>query len=677
MNKYQYCFILLVVLFVYTAHGMAEQKSEATAAENQAAYLKAGKIPVPTFFKRPEFVQMVMSPDGQKLAARVPFKGRNNLVVIDLAKRTRQVITAFDSVDVADISWINNQRIFMRIADGQDVSGKFNYRGQWAINWDGTELYDLSRLRSSNMVTASTISYTKIIPLSRTYDDSADMIVLSNQRARDSDDVYRLNTKTGKFKLLSFDSPGRTHEWVLDRNLVPRVATRLEERKDKNSPQMATVWHRTGEDGKWEKIYEYPQRIGGDAFEPLAFDYDNRTLYVSSNVGRDKQAIFKFDTQTKKLGDLVFEHPLIDVEGGLLFSRSEKKLLGIRYSAEKPAVKWFDVEMENLQKQIDALFPGTLNTISIGDGDQKNMLIFAYSDTDPGMYHLFDREKLTIEPLVKQREWLSADLMSPRKFITYKTRDGVEIPAWLTIPKGSSGKNLPLVINIHGGPQVRGYGGVQWGLPEAQFFASRGYAVLEPEPRSSTGFGRKHDTLGHKQWGLAMQDDITDGALHLVKEGIVDKSRMCLFGGSYGGYATLQGMVKEPELFKCGVAYVAVSDLFLFQKVSWSDIAQQSDYLETDFIRLVGDSTIDKAQFELTSPARNADKIKGPIMIAMGAEDVRVPLIHGERMRDALEKAGKKHEWVVYSGEGHGFNKDENVFDFWSRVERFLGANLK
>ena len=247
----------------------------------------------------------------------------------------------------------------------------------------------------------------------------------------------------------------------------------------------------------------------------------------------------------------------------------------------------------------------------------------------------------------------------------------------MTIPKGSSGKNLPLIVNIHGGPQARSYYGTQWGRPEAQFLASRGYVVLEPEPRRSTGFGRSHNISGYKQWGLTMQDDITDGALHLVKEGIVDKNRMGLFGGSYGGYATLQGMVKEPDLFKAGFAVVAVSDLFLFQKVAYSDIARGSDYFETDFKWLVGDGVADKAQFELTSPTLNAAKIKGKIAIAMGSDDVRVPLIHGEAMRDALDKVGNPAEWKVYTGEGHGFNKMENVIDHNKHIEAFFGKYLK
>jgi dipeptidyl aminopeptidase/acylaminoacyl peptidase len=253
----------------------------------------------------------------------------------------------------------------------------------------------------------------------------------------------------------------------------------------------------------------------------------------------------------------------------------------------------------------------------------------------------------------------------------------MEIPAWVTIPKGG-GKNLPLVVNIHGGPHVRAYQWTSWGRwPEAQFLASRGYVVLEPEPRGSQGWGRKHYYASFKQWGRAMQDDITDGALHLAKEGLVDRDRMCLHGASYGGYATLQGLVKEPDLWKCGSAFLAVSDLGLMQEIAYSDTMQLSDYYQGDFPVLVGDRSKDRALFDEVSPARNAARIKAPVLLAMGAADVRVPVAHGDRMRSALESAGKKVEYVIYPGEGHGFNRDEHVFDHYRRVEKFLAQHLK
>ena len=658
----------------------AQATTESLTAE--ATAIKASSIPLETFLRRPEFQDMSLSPSGDSLAAVSPFKGRGNLVVIDLTQRSRRLLTSFETTDVANFYWVNNKRICMRVSDGQDVTGNFNYRGTFCINTDGTEFADFTRIDKKNsMDQGRTILFNPVRPVGG---DSVEYIVAMPARSRASNDLYRFNTITGRYTLLTFNSPGDVQRWVLDRNQVPRIAVTSEPRQGNETFTRIGIWHRESADAKWEKFYENRQTWGvtvGDAIAPVAFDFDNTTVYMASNIGRDKMAIFKYDTKTKKFGDLVFEHPLIDVEGGLLFSNEKKKLVGIRYSAEMPTTKWFDTELETLQKQIDAAIPDNVNNIGVVEEKSKRLLMISASPTNPGQYFLYDNETKSIEPLVKRRDWLPPASMPERKFIKYKARDGMEIPAWVTIPKGGSGKNLPMVLHIHGGPQVRAYNGVQWQgrTPVAQFLASRGYVVLEPEPRGSTGFGRKHYESSYKQWGLSMQDDLTDGALHLVKEGLVDKNRMCLYGGSYGGYASLQGVVREPELWKCTAPVVAVTDLFLLQQVQHSDIAERGDNsLDTEFTVAVGDSKRDEAQFTKTSPARNVDKINIPVLLSMGSDDRRVPIIHANDFVKKMQSTGRGNlvEYVVYNGEGHGFNKDANVLDHFSRLEKFLAKYI-
>jgi dipeptidyl aminopeptidase/acylaminoacyl peptidase len=662
------------------ASAVAQEKQEKIVAE--ATIIKPSAIALETFARRPEFVNMSLSPSGDFLAAISPFKGRGNLVVINLAERSRRLLTSFETTDVANFYWVNNKRICMRVADGQDVTGNFTYRGTFCINIDGTEFADFTRLdKRSTTDTGRVILFN---PVRAVGGESNDYIISMAARSRTSNDLYRFNTLNGRFQLLTFNSPGDVTRWVLDRNQVPRVAVTNEPRQGKEPFTRIGFWYRDSADGKWEKLFESRSTWGvtvGDAMDPLGFDFDNQTMYVASNIGRDKMAIFKYDPKAKKLGDLVFEHPMIDIDGGLLFSNEKKKLVGIRYSAEMPTTKWFDPELETLQKQLDATLKGNVNNIGVVEEKSRRLLLLSASPTNPGQYYLFNNEDKSLEPLVRRRDWLPESSMSERRFVKYKARDGMEIPAWLTLPKGSSGKNLPLIVHIHGGPQVRAYFGVQWNerTPYAQFFASRGYAVLEPEPRGSTGFGRKHYESSYKQWGLAMQDDITDGAMHLVKEGIVDKNRMCLFGGSYGGYASLQGVVREGNLFKCTAPYVAVTDLGLLQSVQHSDIAERGDdSLVTEFTVAVGDNTRDAEQFQRTSPARNVDKINVPVLLAMGADDRRVPIIHGNDFVKAMQQSGRGNlvEYVVYNGEGHGFNKDDNVLDFVRRLEVFFAKHI-
>jgi dipeptidyl aminopeptidase/acylaminoacyl peptidase len=643
------------------------------------AQKSAADIPVETFFKRAQYENMRISPNGKRLAAAIPAKGRDNLVVIDLEKRTRSIITGFTKFDVVNVNWINDDRLCFRAADGQDVSGTFNYLGTFCVDHDGDNIKNFTKIGAASGMD-SVGGFTRIEFLSLAHDGSPDVFVQMWQRSRESADVYRFNTMTGRFQLLTVDSPGFVRRWVLDRNHVPRIA--VSQPQQEKDGRERIVWYRENAEAKWENLAKTEMlaetlAVSEVRVNPVAFDYDNVTLYASSSEGRDKSAMYKVDMKTRKK-ELLFEHPLIDVNGGLVFSETQKKLLGIRYNADKPAVKWFDPEMEKLQRMVDNTFPKTINAIQVAPESDARALIFAYSDRNPGEYHLLDRTKPSVEFLAKTREWIDPEMMAERRFITYKARDGLEIPAWVTMPKGTSGRNLPLIVNIHGGPWVRAYSFDEWGRwPEAQFFASRGYVVLEPEPRGSTGFGRKHYTLSLKKWGQSMQDDITDGALHLVKEGIVDESRMCLHGGSYGGYATAMGLAKDPGLWRCGSPFVAVTDLFLFQNLATSDISRNSDFFEGSFKRVVGDSVADKEMFTMYSPALQANRIKAPVLLAMGSDDVRVPIEHGNALRSAMEKAGGRIEYVVYDGEGHGFNKEENVVDFYKRLEAFFAANLK
>lgn len=631
---------------------------------------KASEIPVETFWKLPEFTNMALSPNGKLLAALTPLNERENLVVIDLEKKTKRIITSFNSFDVVNFSWVNNNRIFFRVAEVRDRLDRIRYIGTYAIDVDGENLRNLTdggRAMQANKLVSN------ITPMRRTDDGTDDMIVAMNYPRYEAASVYRLDTKSGRVKEnLTSDSPADTQSFVLDWNRVPRVALSLETRT-----MMYTLWYRDGKDSPWGELMTYSFGEGVERISPIAFNADNKTLWVASNIGRDKAAIYSYDPKTKKLGDLVFEHPLIDVWGGLIFQPKTHNLIGIRFNAEKPQVVWIDPEMRRLQAQVDAALPKTYNTLTRTE-DASNMLITSVSDVSPHRFYLLSTNPLKMEEVASTRPWLKPELMSERHFIKYKARDGLEIPAWVTIPRGSSGKNLPLVVNIHGGPWVRVYGWTDWGRPEAQFFASRGYAVLEPEPRASDGFGRKHVLAGDKQWGLSMQDDITDGVLHLVKEGVVDKAKVCLYGGSYGGYATLMGLVKEPELFKCGIPLVAVTDVGEFVGSNEADYAVDARVnFERILFRQVGDPKADRELLRKASPAYHADRIKAPVLLAMGQVDQRVPLIHGRLMRDAMEKAGVKHEYIVYPGEGHGWNKHENNIDWYKRVEKFLAENLK
>ena len=662
---------LLAALLVAPLTGFAQSTPPSVAA-------KAADISVEAFFRHSAYDNVTLSADGKMIAATAPVKGRRNLVVIDIEKRRAAALTSFDKFDVSSLRWVGPRRLLFSVGDRQEATGRFNFKGQYAIDADGQNLRELisddpnrrgPRLRVDTVFAAAT-------------EEDPRAVVAMYERSRDYVDVYKLDFKTLRFELLSFDSPGRVGHWVLDSTHVPRVAVRDEPRERNGAPQYSTVWVRSAADAKWAKVFTESSWRDGDSFDPIGIDADDRTLYLAHNQGRERMAVYKYDLQTGKMGDLVAEDPIVDInisdaDVRLLRDSKTRQVIGLSYQGPKPTTIWFDEKMKQRQQRIDATFAGANNRMSFSS-DGAVALIYSESDVNPGAFYLWHQTTDKIELIAKTRDWLDPKLMAERRVIRYTARDGMPVMAYLTVPRGVDAKNLPLIVNIHGGPQVRAYRWAEWGRwPEAQFFASRGYAVLEPEPRGSTGFGRKHLTSAFKQWGGTMQDDLTDGALALVKDGIVDRNRMCLHGGSYGGYASLQGLVKEPDLFKCANSFVAVTDLELIKTLGYSDTNEVGDYTENEFLIWIGDPKTDAQLFQTRSPARNAQAIKGAVMLTMGSDDQRVPLRHGTDMRDALIKAGKSVEWKVYADEGHGFNREENVIDFYTRSVNFFDANLK
>ncbi len=628
-------------------------------------------IPIADAIKRSEFNNMSLSPSGKRLAATVPSKGRENLVVIDLERRTRSVITSFDTFDVLEFSWVNETRLIFRVGFQRATVSESEYKGTYAVDTNGDNLVDLSRVGARSLATASSGGLSRIVPLAMIPGDTdGEFIVAMNLRRREALDVYRLNTRTGRNTLLTFDSPAETSGFLVDNNLVPRVAFASDLKAGR-----VQAWYRSDADTPWKLLADWdvvdPR---ADEIVPIRFEADNKTLIVSSNVGRDRAALFRYDPEQKKLLDMIAEDMLVDLKDGLIWSSKSKKLLGYRVDVEKPATKWLDSEMAELQKRVDATLSGYINVISFNRFDESVALIRSFNGRDAGRYHLFDRQKNSMETLPDVAPWWKQEYTGERRYFEYAARDGLRIPAWVSMPAGKSQSGLPLVVHIHGGPYLRAYG--YRASLDAAFLANRGYVVLEPEPRGSTGFGKPLAAGGIKQWGQKMQDDITDGILALVKAGIVDRNRVCLYGGSYGGYATLQGMIREPDLIKCGLATVAVTDLDLLQTIGESDTNNARWDAQRFYRTMVGDPKSDSAMLAANSPARNADKIKGAVLLVMGAEDARVPIRHADVMVAAMKRAGVKHELVVYGGEGHGFQKDSNRADLLSRMEKFFAEHI-
>ncbi|MES2073368.1 MAG: alpha/beta fold hydrolase [Pseudomonadota bacterium] len=624
--------------------------------------------PVEEFFKTRVLNSARLSPNGTTVAILVSGSDeRVMLAVIDVATNTHKILEHFSNLDIANVRWVNNKRLVFQVTDKK--TGDADTRsgpGLYAIDIDGSNHRELIER-----------FYTTERKIGRQLPPNHSFVDVDHQK--DSDDVFvverngndlkptynllRLNTRTGLTK--GIDTPKNSTRFLIDKTGQVRVTSA----SDKN---LTSIFYRDPKTDSWRQLIEFdPLKEGG--FLPVFIGPDG-SLYVTAHQGKDTTSVFKYDLENDK----VSATPLVsmkgyDFAGSFAYNTVKNRLTGLHYETDARATFWFDEGWKKLQEKIDALLPDTINTISGAEfASTKVILVHASSDVYPGAYMLFNIETGKFSPLGEAYPNVDRKQMSHMDMVRYKARDGLEIPAYLTLPRGSSGKNLPMVVLVHGGPYVRG-GHWEWN-PEVQFLASRGYAVLQPEFRGSTGYGSKLWTSGWKQWGLAMQDDITDGTKWAIAQGYADPKRICIAGASYGGYATLMGLIKEPDLYQCGISWVGVSDINLMYNVTWSDLSD--DYVKYGMPTLVGDQVKDAAQLKATSPIEQAARLKKPLILAYGGADVRVPLVHGTRFYDAVKAHNPNVEWIVYSEEGHGWRLKKNNVDFWTRAEKFLDQNI-
>ncbi len=439
-----------------------------------------------------------------------------------------------------------------------------------------------------------------------------------------------------------------------------------------------TIHYRQGSNHDWQALHSfdvYQRRAGG--FTPLAFGPDG-TLYVTATGGSDKTAVHTYDLVAGKLSEkaliTVNEY---DFDGDLIFSRD--KLLGARLTTDAEGAVWMDPAMKALQDEINKQLSSTNNLITVPERPETPfVLVASFSDIQPRRFTLYNTQTKKFTNIGATRPKIKPAEMGAQDVVRYTARDGLTIPALLTLPfnynKDDKAKP-PMVVLVHGGPFVRGG---SWGWDaEVQFLASRGYAVLEPEYRGSTGFGHKHFRAGWKQWGLAMQNDIADGAKWAVAQGYADAGRICIAGASYGGYAALMGLINDPDLYKCAINWVGVTDINLLYNGHWRFHDDLSPvYRKYGMPSMVGDQKLDAAQLAATSPLLQAARVSRPVLLAYGGADRRVPLYHGEKFYDEVKKTNPAVEWVLYPEEGHGWALPATRVDFWGRVEKFLQKHI-
>jgi dipeptidyl aminopeptidase/acylaminoacyl peptidase len=404
-----------------------------------------------------------------------------------------------------------------------------------------------------------------------------------------------------------------------------------------------------------------------DVWFPMQVLPEGNTLAVMSRQGRDNRAVFRYDVDSRRHVEVMAAHVQDDIllVEGLDAQNVDRVVTG----GLRAQTFWFEPRWASLQAGIDAALPGRHNVLS---GDKNGRVLVASSgDVDPGHWYVLDTKTSKLREIAVAMPRLDSGHLRSMEVMRYAARDGLSIPAYLTRPAGPASQPAPTVVFIHGGPNVRD----RWGWDEeVQMLAKAGYVVFQPQFRGSAGFGQRFEQAGYRQWGRGMQDDITDGVKALIDQKITDPSRVCIYGSSYGGYAAMWGVIKTPELYKCGISYAGISDL---ADMLSGSIFDDSTVIGREISRdRVGDVENDRAALDEVSPLKHADRVRVPMLIAHGERDRRVMPSQSKTMVRALEEAGKPVEWMSLPNEGHGLVWVQSRVRFYTALLNFLDRHL-
>ena len=600
--------------------------------------------PVKDFFKNAEKTRFQISPDGDQLSYLAPWNNRMNIHVVPINGTTPVRVTSLTDRDINGYFWKNNTSIIYV----RDFGGDENFH-LFLASTDGKTEKDLTPFKDVRVSITDQLE-----------DFPNEVLIEMNKENPEVFDVYRMNITTGDMKLVA-KNPGNISGWITDHNGQIRAATTTD-------GVQTGLMVREKESDPFTTIITTDFR---ESANPLFFTFDNKQLYAASNIGRDKQAIVLLDIKTGKEVETLFEDEEVDVSD-LSYSRKRKVLTSIGIEKDKYEYAFFDKQTEIMYIRLAEELKGYRVAITNSNKNEDKFLVRTYSDRSLGAYYFYDKTTDKLTKLHELSPWINESDMCYMQPISYETKDGKTIHGYLTLPQNvKEAKNLPVVINPHGGPWARD----SWGWnPEVQFLANRGYAVLQMNFRGSTGYGKAFWESSFKQWGQDMQRDISDGVNWLTNQGIADPKRVAIYGASYGGYATLAGIAFTPDTYTCAIDYVGVSNLFSFMKTIppyWKP------YLEMMYT-MVGNPNDpkDSVMMHKYSPVFHVDKIKCPLFIAQGAKDPRVNKDESDQVVAALKKNNIIVQYMVKDNEGHGFRNEENRFEFYEAMETFLKTHM-
>ncbi len=607
---------------------------------------------VPTaadFGALPVLTDPVLSPDGKRVAARGLIQGQTGMLIIDFSASPRK-ITPFGLPKGHQLEWFRwagSDKVIVSLSRTDSLMG---------------EDVRITRLISIDLVTGKSVFIgpedegvdgDDVIHV----DHDGKFLLLSTQATiYEYPSVYKVDLVTGKDQQI-VKPIDYVWSWYADPAGVVRAGIGI------NSRKWWIVYRDTAaEEFKRTTRHDFDDDDKNDIEQFLPVDGSDKG-YAVANGDNGRFALYRYDFKNDQLGDLIYENPEVDIDSPI--TSSGGKVLGVYYTDDRAETAWFDPDISALQSRIDAALPDMINRILSVSDDKKKVLFWSGSASDPGSFVLLDPVAGELKLLARTHEALKGKTLSPMQSVRYKARDGLDIRGYLTLPAGHPDKNLPLVVMPHGGPFARD----EWGYdPWVQYLASKGYAVLQPNYRGSTGFGREFVEKGSGQWGRGMQDDVDDGVKWLAEKGTVDPKRVCIMGGSYGGYAAEWAAIRNPETYRCAISFAGVSDIeaqLKYSRKSFSAPRYFRDWRE----RVQGEASF---QLDQISPLKQVARMTVPILIAHGTDDDTVPTSQSKKLHEALVKLGRPHEYVLYKDEGHGFDNPVNSIDFLNRVGAFL-----
>ncbi len=598
-------------------------------------------IPREDIFGNPDKISPEVSPDGTKLAYIAPDAGVLNVWLRTVGQSDDRAVTRDRKRGIRMFTWAHDERHLLYI---QDLDGDENWH-IWSVDLQGDEIRDLTPHAG---VQAQLVGVDSRFP--------NEVLLSMNLRDARVHDVYRADLATGELTL-EVENPGDVVGWLADADFKVRGA-------HAGMPDGGFQLRvRDTVDAPWRPLVTWgPDDDGG----PTAFTEDGKSIYLSTSIGSDTQEL-----RVASLADgseqVLATHPVADLSG-MLMHPVEHVVRAVSFAVDRAEWCILDQAVADDVRRIHDLHPGDASVVSMDLAD-RTWVIHYDRDDAPASYHVYDRQTRELTYLFTAREKLQNVTLAEMQPVKIVSRDGLDLYSYLTLPPGIEARNLPLVLNVHGGPWARDH----WGYdPEAQWFANRGYACLQVNFRGSTGFGKRFLHAGDREWGGKMHDDLIDAVNWAIAEGIADPKRVAIYGGSYGGYSALVGAAFTPEVFTCSVDIVGPSSI----RTLIASIPPYWEPLRSIFIHRVGDPETEAEFLDSRSPLYKADQIVCPMLIAQGANDPRVKQAESEAIVAALRERGKEVEYLLFEDEGHGFARPENRLKFYAAAEKFLARHL-